>query len=172
MTSFSFSITLSSSYLCWFPAMTAVLSSSIGLLDGWSLNNNDMVLLTRVRMNDFHLPLWKSGLYFLASGFLLFLIEDLSGWIKLPSIREHSVISTWLDRPSWTGYDGYDDLSHEVGWLRRTAVSTLQHLCPSLISHGFLIRVKWLQYWPCGRGFQSCAGPGSSRLLLAVVCYS
>lgn len=138
--------------------MTAVLSWSIGLLDGWSLNNNDAVLSTRVRMNDFHLPLWKSGLYFLASGFLLFLIEDLSGWIKLPSIRKHSASSTWLDEQSWMGYDGYDDLSHEVSWLRRTAVSTLQRLCPSLISHGFLIRVKWFQYWPCGRGFQSCAG--------------
>lgn len=50
----------------------------------------------------------------------------------------------------------------------RTAVSTLQRLCPRLISHGCLIRAKWLQYWPCGRGFQSHTGPAYCWLLFAI----
>lgn len=172
MTSFSFSITLSSSYLCRSPAMTAVLSSSIGLLDGWSLNNNDVVLSTRVRMNDFHLPLWKSGLYFLASGYLLFLIEDLSGWIKLPSIRKHSASSTWLDEQSWMGYDGYDDLK---SWSRlapkdccvnSSAPLPFPYL-PWVSYQGKVVPV--LTLW---ERLSVLRRTQSSQLSLAVVCYS
>lgn len=50
----------------------------------------------------------------------------------------------------------------------RTAVSTLQRLCPRLISRRSLIRVKWLHYWPCGRGFQSRTGPAYCWLLFAI----
>lgn len=119
VTSISFSITLSSSYLCRSPTMAAVLSSVEGLLDGGSLNGSDMGLLTRVTTKDFYLPLWKSGLcVFWLQGSLLFLIKDLSGWIRLPSVRQSA--NTLEAQPSWLrnrekGYDGYDGLSHAAG---------------------------------------------------------
>lgn len=170
-TSISFSITLSSSYLCRSPTMTAVLSSVAGLLDGCSPNSSDMSLLTRVTTYDFYLPLWKSGLWEFLFGCRVPSIFDQRSF----RLNQAPVSRRTLWKPSQAGcitvkramMDMMILVMRQAGpW--RTAVSTLQSLCPRLISHGSLIRVKWLHYWPCGRGFQSRSGQAYCWLLFAI----
>lgn len=78
----------------------------------------------------------------------------------------HQADSGSLDKQ--TGHYKQHDrghLSHKLGWLLSAPASP--PWCPHLISHGFLIRLKRLQYWLCGRGFSSFA---LSAELAAIVC--
>lgn len=52
---------------------------------------------------------------------------------------------------------------HKPAYLHSAPASRPRCLWPHLISHGLLIRLKWLQYWLCGRGFQPCPQCGARR---------
>lgn len=170
-TSISFSITLSSSYLCRSPTMTAVLSSVAGLLDGCSLNSSWHELVDKGHNAWFlsaTLEIWVVGSFFGCRVPSIF--DQRSFRLNQAPIRRRTLWKSGQAGCITVKRAMMDMLAlvmRQAGpW--RTAVSTLQRLCPRLISHGSLIRVKWLQYWPCGRGFQSRTGPAYCWLLFAI----
>lgn len=169
-TSISFSITLSSSYLCWSPTMTAVLSSVAGLLDRCSLNSSDMSLLTRVTTNDFYLPLWKTvvGFFWLRGPFYF--------WSKIFQVESGSrpLANSLEAQPSWLhnrekGYDGYDGLSHEAG--RALKDCSVNHSAP--LPSPYLPRVPYQgEVAPLLTLWERLSVSHRAHLLLAIVCHS
>lgn len=65
-----------------------------------------------------------------------------------------------------TSLDKQPDRGHPpvVNWVSCTRPRCL---CPHLISHGFIISLKWPHYWLCGWGLQPCPERRARRHCLA-----
>lgn len=135
MSSFPFSITLSSKHLCWSSTTAAVLS-----LDA-----------------AFQIVRQRSG-------------GMISGDPLIYLYQESFILSSGSSLPMHT-------LSTNRRVISNSAIEAAPGLyrapaspprCPHLISHGFPIRLKRLQYWLCGRGSPAFPSAQSSPSLFAV----